>query len=66
MPEAVIVDAVRTPIGRAVTGNDLAQIWRSAAIFLPHFAGCTCAGPHLMLDRDAIEADLLGHPSDRT
>ena len=44
-----------------VTGGDLAQMWRKAAAFLPHFSGCNCSGPHLTLDRDAIEADLLAH-----
>ena len=46
--------------GRAgVTGDDLAQMWRNVAVFLPHMAGCTCTGPHLALDRDAIEMDLV-------
>ncbi|HWG03681.1 MAG TPA: hypothetical protein VG271_01580 [Beijerinckiaceae bacterium] len=42
-------------------GSDLARLWRDAAAFLPHLAGCTCTGPHLTLDRDAIEADLLAY-----
>jgi len=47
-------------LGRgSATGEDLAQLWRDAAAFLPHLASCACTGPHLTLDRDAIEADLL-------
>jgi hypothetical protein len=42
-----------------VTGDDLAQMWRNVAVLLPHMAGCTCTGPHLALDRDAIERDLV-------
>jgi hypothetical protein len=45
--------------GAAVTGGDLAQMWRNGAALLPHMAGCTCAGPHLSLDCDSIEADLV-------
>jgi hypothetical protein len=44
-----------------LTGGDLAEIWRNAAVFLPHFVGCTCVGTHLILDRDAIESDLLAY-----
>jgi hypothetical protein len=43
------------------TGIDLAETWRNAAAFLPHMAGCACAGPHLTLDRDSVEADLLAY-----
>lgn len=43
----------------AATGGDLAQMWRNAAWFLPHMAGCACSGPHIVLDRDSVEADLL-------
>lgn len=30
-------------------------------MFLTHLAGCTCAGPQLSVDRDAIEADLVAY-----
>ena len=43
-----------------ITGPRLADLWRGAMIFAPHFAGCTCAGGfHVPLDPRALEEDLL-------
>ena len=46
----------------AVNTEDLARLWAGAFAFVPHMAGCGCMGSmHVMLDRDAVEEDILDY-----
>ena len=46
----------------APSGFELARLWSAAPAFLPHAAGCSCAGHvALHLDAAAVEADVLDY-----
>lgn len=48
------------------TGYDVAKAWSAAPTFMPHGAGCSCAGHvALHLDPAAVEADVLDYLSSR-
>lgn len=50
----------------AVTGHDLAKAWSEAPAFMPHGAGCACAGHvAIHLDPAAVEMDVLDYLADR-